>query len=114
MNKSQRTILNLLCNRGESYGLDLIGASDGVLARGTLYVYMQPLVDMGLVTAKIGADMIRQVYTVTSTGRIESALANNRVAVRATKPWYAKISAVTVPVVIGGLVVCALVCNALL
>ena len=48
----RQTILRLLHERGESYGLDLIKASDGVLERGGIYVLLADLEARGLVRSR--------------------------------------------------------------
>ncbi|MFZ5896429.1 MAG: PadR family transcriptional regulator [Myxococcota bacterium] len=49
---TETEILRLLVERGESYGLALVKASNGKLKRGTVYVLLQRLEDKGLVLSR--------------------------------------------------------------
>jgi DNA-binding PadR family transcriptional regulator len=70
-------VLSLLAVRGESYGLDLVRASDGRLSRGTIYVTLTALEEQQLVTSRqedvtdpaIGIP--RRLYRLTPRGRAE-------------------------------------------
>ena len=42
-------VLDLLAERGEMYGLELVGASEGRLKRGTVYVTLGRMEDKGYV-----------------------------------------------------------------
>ncbi len=44
--------LELLVNRGEMYGLEMVKASGGVLKRGTIYVMLSRMGDKGYVTSR--------------------------------------------------------------
>lgn len=73
ISRVERTILMLLQPR-ERYGLELVGASSGVLKRGTVYVTLGRMERKGFVSSRqeqlppkaIG--LPRRLYTVTSYG----------------------------------------------
>ncbi len=68
-------ILSLLSAHGESYGLDLVKASDGQLSRGTIYVTLSIMYDAGLVASReeeqgaYGLALKRRLYRITERGR---------------------------------------------
>lgn len=70
--KSERTILQLLVNRGPCYGLELVDNSRGILKRGGVYVTLGRMEEKGLVRSK-AADAGRRLYEPTALG--ERALA---------------------------------------
>jgi PadR family transcriptional regulator, regulatory protein PadR len=68
-------ILELLAQAGESYGLQLVAASNGQLKRGTVYVTLGRMADKGYITATpedappaVGG-LPRPVYRLTTLGR---------------------------------------------
>jgi DNA-binding PadR family transcriptional regulator len=64
---SERTILELLAVRQASYGLELVGESDGRLTRGGIYVTLGRMEQKGLVTSAV-ADGGRRLYRATGLG----------------------------------------------
>jgi DNA-binding PadR family transcriptional regulator len=50
--ETEAEILRLLIGRGESYGLELVKASDGTLKRGTIYVTLSRMTDKGFVESR--------------------------------------------------------------
>ena len=50
--KKEVEMLTILCEIGESYGLEIIKASGGKFKRGTVYVYLTSMVERGLVTGE--------------------------------------------------------------
>ena len=83
-------ILSLLTAMGESYGLDLVKASDGQLGRGTIYVTLSAMEDVGLVASReetVIDERIaipRRLYRITERGR--HALADADMLPRAVSP----------------------------
>lgn len=63
---SENVILELLAGR-ESYGLELVAASEGRLTRGGIYVTLGRMETKGLVTSETG-DGGRRLYRVTALG----------------------------------------------
>lgn len=51
--QKQQTILELLSERGERYGLELVEASAGRLKRGTVYVTLNRMEEKGLVSSRL-------------------------------------------------------------
>ncbi len=47
--KKQRVLLSLLHHHGEMRGLDIIKHSDGAFKRGTVYVFLEKLIESGWV-----------------------------------------------------------------
>ena len=74
LSKTQQLILELLAEKRESYGLELVRDSGGKLKRGTIYVLLHRLSEKGLVDSKLeslsedqkGAP--RRIYKVTGSG----------------------------------------------
>jgi PadR family transcriptional regulator, regulatory protein PadR len=72
--KLELLILRLLVAGGESYGLALVRASDGLLKRGTVYVTLGRMEEKGLVSSRqeevtpehIGIP--RRIYRITGLG----------------------------------------------
>jgi DNA-binding PadR family transcriptional regulator len=66
-------ILSLLDQHGEMYGLEMVRKSDGKLARGTVYVYLQRMDDKGYVTSRQSQDHVagtpKRLFSATATGR---------------------------------------------
>ncbi|MBT3704520.1 hypothetical protein HOG17_01940 [Candidatus Peregrinibacteria bacterium] len=48
--KKEIEMLTILCELGESYGLDIIETSGGKFKRGTIYVHLSKMEEKGLVT----------------------------------------------------------------
>ncbi|HEU4408013.1 MAG TPA: PadR family transcriptional regulator [Polyangiaceae bacterium] len=67
-------VLELLAERGELYGLELVGASGGALKRGTVYVTLARMEEKGLVRGALeqGAaphpGLPRRLYRPTALG----------------------------------------------
>jgi len=67
-------ILELLTRDGESYGLQLVGASKGRLKRGTVYVTLGRMEDKGYVTSRTedapdgAGGLPRRLYEATPYG----------------------------------------------
>lgn len=55
LSEKEIVILDLLSETGEMYGLELVGASDGRLKRGTVYVTLGRMEAKGLVASREGA-----------------------------------------------------------
>jgi PadR family transcriptional regulator, regulatory protein PadR len=75
-------VLDLLAERGEMYGLELVGASAGGLKRGTVYVTLGRMEDKGYVESRqeerqAGAiGLPRRLYRATPLGlRVRDAWA---------------------------------------
>jgi|SRR3954465_11296294 DNA-binding PadR family transcriptional regulator len=49
---TEAQVLRLLISSGESYGLELVKASDGALKRGTVYVLLDRMEDKGLIESR--------------------------------------------------------------
>lgn len=70
----ERAALELLVERGESYGLELVASSRGALKRGTVYVVLQRLAAKRLVTSRLAAAEAgeggppRRIYRATPRG----------------------------------------------
>ena len=68
-------ILELLADRRERYGLELVEASKGRLRRGTVYVTLGRMEDKGLLTSRLedapaeAGGPPRRVYEATLLGR---------------------------------------------
>lgn len=74
--KQQLLILSLLAEREEMYGIDLVKASDGVLGRGTVYVWLSGLQDEAMVVSRYTDEppvhpgmLRRRLYRITDHGR---------------------------------------------
>ena len=52
LSRKEFLILQLLINKGEMYGLEMVEASDGKLPRGTIYVTLQRMGDKGYVESR--------------------------------------------------------------
>lgn len=70
----QGVIIKLLMDGGESYGLDLVGKSKGMLKRGSIYVLLDRMEDSGYIKSRMKAPPkgkqgpARRVYRVTGVG----------------------------------------------
>jgi DNA-binding PadR family transcriptional regulator len=53
MNKQKRKILDLLSDGTWWFGAELVRKSDGVLGRGTVYVWLSELEEQGLVKRRV-------------------------------------------------------------
>ncbi len=76
-------VLNMLASRREMYGLEMVQASGGKLARGTVYVTLMRMEDKGYVTSKQLKDdrvsgLPKRVFSITGLG--QRALAATRSA----------------------------------
>jgi len=71
----ERTILRLLIDKGELYGLQLVEESDGELKRGTVYVTLARLEEKGYIEShqeELGPGAIglpRRLYRPTGLGQ---------------------------------------------
>lgn len=62
-------ILVILGNR-EMYGLDIVKESNGSLFRGVIYVTLEKMEDMGLITSRTDSTVLkRRLYKATEAGR---------------------------------------------
>ena len=75
LSPKETLILELLCERGELYGLQLVTASKRKLKRGTVYVTLGRMEDKGYITSQqedappdVGG-MPRRMYSPTPLGR---------------------------------------------
>ena len=82
MTNAELTILELLDEGGEWYGLDLVKRSNGRLQRGVVYVWLQRLEEQELVTSRVEDDTDprigapRRLYRITPKGsrkRVEAS-----------------------------------------
>lgn len=69
----ERQILQLLVSNGEMYGLQMVHASEGQLARGTVYVVLDRMQDKGLVETRVEENssvsgLPRRLYRPTGYG----------------------------------------------
>ncbi len=69
--------LSYLLSNGESYGIEIVKGSNGILARGTVYVLLRELEEMGLVESRAEQHtpphiaIPRRLYRLTRIGRAE-------------------------------------------
>jgi DNA-binding PadR family transcriptional regulator len=74
LSRTEQLILELLTERGELYGLQLVQRSEGRLPRGTVYVTLQRMEDKGLVASRLEEredplpGLPRRLYTPTRAG----------------------------------------------
>lgn len=74
LTRTQLIILDLLSEKGESYGLELVRASRGRLKRGTIYVLLNRLAEKGFVDSRLEdrpegqLGSLRRLYHVTGNG----------------------------------------------
>jgi PadR family transcriptional regulator, regulatory protein PadR len=65
-------ILEMLTNKGEMYGLEMVSVSEGELKRGTIYVTLQRMAEKNFVESKqefcSEASVVRRIYTATDFG----------------------------------------------
>jgi len=47
------TVLEMLVNNDEMYGLEMVTASEGELKRGTVYITLQRMAEKGLVDSRV-------------------------------------------------------------
>lgn len=86
LSEKQALVLDLLTAHGDSYGLELVRASDGRLKRGTVYVTLDRMEDRGLVESWEAAPSVghrappRRRYRATRPGRAALAAWYDRVA----------------------------------
>lgn len=52
LSRKEILVLEMLVERGEMYGLEMVGASDGGLKRGTIYVTLQRMADKNYVESR--------------------------------------------------------------
>jgi DNA-binding PadR family transcriptional regulator len=75
LSPKETLILELLCERGELYGLQLVSASKRKLKRGTVYVTLGRMEDKGYITSRLEAappeagGLPRRMYEPTALGR---------------------------------------------
>lgn len=71
----EELVLDLLGRSKESYGLELVTASNGELKRGTVYVTLARMEDKGFISSRLDDEpppsggLPRRLYTATSYGR---------------------------------------------
>ena len=71
---TEHLILGILIGAGELYGLEMVRRSNGLLARGTVYVTLDRMEDKGLVTSRAedkepGVSGIpKRLYRITGEG----------------------------------------------
>lgn len=68
LNTKEKLVLDMLIQRGESYGLDMVKVSGGTLKRGTIYVTLGRLMDKGYVTCRTSLWSNRRKYRATGLG----------------------------------------------
>ena len=70
----ERYILELLVNRREMFGLEMVNVSNGLLKRGTIYVMLNRMAEKGYVDSRLEGrapqegGMPRRLYRVTGLG----------------------------------------------
>src|SRR5262245_16381637 len=75
LSSKEHVILELLVQRQEMYGLELVAASKRRLKRGTIYVTLGRMEDKGYITSRLedapprAGGMPRRVYQPTALGR---------------------------------------------
>lgn len=75
LSQKEFVILQLLAGVGEMYGLELVGASEGSLKRGTVYVTLGRMEEKGYVTSRLeeappsAGGLPRRIYAPTPLGR---------------------------------------------
>jgi DNA-binding PadR family transcriptional regulator len=75
LSAKESLILDLLVEKGELYGLQLVGASKRRLKRGTAYVTLGRMEEKGYVASRLeeappdAGGLPRRMYTVTPLGR---------------------------------------------
>jgi DNA-binding PadR family transcriptional regulator len=75
VSEKEMVVLDLLAGNGAMYGLELVGASEGRLGRGTVYVTLHRMADKGYVTSEEEARPAgdpgppRRLYRLTAHGR---------------------------------------------
>jgi len=52
LSRKELLILAMLIGKGEMYGLEMVGASEGELKRGTIYVTLQRMSDKGYIESR--------------------------------------------------------------
>lgn len=52
LSRAEELILGLLIHAGEMYGLEMVEKSDGMLARGSVYVTLERMSEKGLVNSR--------------------------------------------------------------
>jgi Transcriptional regulator PadR-like family. len=57
MGVKQRRVLDILANRGELAGLDIVRASDGEIARGSVYGFLARLERTGYVRSRVAPEI---------------------------------------------------------
>jgi DNA-binding PadR family transcriptional regulator len=74
LSAKESLVLNLLLERSELYGLQLVAASKGRLKRGTVYVTLGRMEDKGYVTSRVedapegAGGLPRRLYEATPFG----------------------------------------------
>ena len=75
LSRKEISILEMLINHGEMYGLEMVEASVGELKRGTIYVTLQRMSDKGFVTSREEArphpeiGIARRKYSISGLGQ---------------------------------------------
>lgn len=75
LSQKESLILELLVERGELYGLQLVGASKRKLKRGTVYVTLGRMEEKGYIASRLEdappemGGLPRRLYQATSLGR---------------------------------------------
>ncbi len=77
LSKKERVILELMKDERWWYGLDIIAKSNGEIGRGTVYVVLSRLTDLGFVESRneaqgyatIHDQLPRKIYRITDAGK---------------------------------------------
>ena len=75
LSPKETLILELLCERGDMYGLQLVGSSNRRLKRGTVYVTLGRMEDKGYISSRLedapaeAGGLPRRMYSPTAHGR---------------------------------------------
>lgn len=70
----QRIIMRLLLTGGESYGIDLIKASSGTLSRGSIYLTLGEMEEIGYISSR----KIREESNISSKRLYKATVAGKR------------------------------------
>ena len=78
MTHAEATVLEILSDGSERYGIDLVRCSDGVLKRGTVYLVLLAMKLDGLVSSRVEDPVTvpylpRHLYRSTPDGRLALA-----------------------------------------
>lgn len=67
LSPSEELIVGMLTNRGPMYGLSIVNAAGGVIAKGSIYVLLQRLEERGVVVSEKPG--MTRLYRTTKFGR---------------------------------------------